>query len=116
MTPLWRLLAFPFLLAIRGYRFLISPWMGRHCRFLPTCSEYAQEALRTHPLPSALALITRRVLRCHPWGGSGLDPVPPWERGSGHRGSQARTRRSCESSLQAGGGMSERSHAGPSPR
>jgi uncharacterized protein len=64
-------------LAHRLYKLTLSPWMGRSCRFLPTCSDYAAEALVLHgPLRGGL-LAARRVCRCHPFGGSGFDPVPP---------------------------------------
>lgn len=77
-----RLLNAPFLLLVHTYRLLVSPLKPRTCRFHPTCSQYALEALRLHPLPRALGLIVRRVSRCHPWGGSGEDPVPrPEDRG-----------------------------------
>ena len=77
-------LASPFLLLIHTYRLLVSPVLhaltgvlGGGCRFQPTCSQYALDALRLHPLPKALGLILWRLLRCNPWGGSGHDPVPP---------------------------------------
>lgn len=59
------------------YRHSLSLLMGRQCRFVPTCSEYADEAIRVHGAWRGLALAFRRILRCHPWGGSGYDPVPP---------------------------------------
>jgi uncharacterized protein len=59
------------------YRYTVSPILGPRCRFLPTCSDYALEALAEHGLLRGAALILRRLLRCHPWGGSGFDPVPP---------------------------------------
>ena len=62
---------------IQCYRLFISPLLGPRCRFYPTCSQYALEALELHPLPRATWLISRRLARCHPWGGSGYDPVPP---------------------------------------
>ena len=68
-----RLLAVP----VHAYRLLVSPWLGRNCRFAPTCSAYALEALETHGALRGGALALRRVLRCHPWGGEGHDPVPP---------------------------------------
>lgn len=62
--------------AVQGYRFLISPVIGPACRFAPSCSEYALEAIAVHGAVKGGALATKRVLRCHPWGGSGYDPVP----------------------------------------
>ena len=64
------------LAAIRAYQLAISPLLGPRCRFLPTCSEYTSDALRTHGAGRGLILAIRRLLRCHPWGGSGYDPVP----------------------------------------
>ena len=61
---------------IHIYRACISPMLPASCRFTPTCSQYALDALRIHgPLRGSL-LSLRRILRCHPWGGSGYDPVP----------------------------------------
>jgi putative membrane protein insertion efficiency factor len=62
---------------IQFYRLFISPMLGPRCRFYPSCSVYALEALEQHSLGYALWLIMRRLGRCHPWGGSGYDPVPP---------------------------------------
>jgi uncharacterized protein len=62
---------------LRGYQLLVSPLLGRNCRFLPTCSEYAREALEAHGLLRGGWLVLRRLARCHPWGGQGYDPVPP---------------------------------------
>lgn len=71
-----RLLSELLILPIRLYRACISPLLPPSCRFTPTCSQYAIEALRRHgPLRGSLLAI-RRILRCHPWGGSGYDPVP----------------------------------------
>jgi putative membrane protein insertion efficiency factor len=61
---------------IRLYRFVISPVLGPSCRYLPTCSEYALTALEQHGLLRGSWLTVRRLGRCHPWGGSGYDPVP----------------------------------------
>jgi putative membrane protein insertion efficiency factor len=61
---------------IAVYRAVLSPVLPRACRFRPTCSEYAIEALRKHGAVKGAALAARRILRCHPLGGSGLDPVP----------------------------------------
>ena len=58
------------------YRNCISPFTPPSCRFVPTCSEYAIEAIKKHGPFKGLYLAVRRILRCHPWGGSGYDPVP----------------------------------------
>lgn len=58
------------------YRRFVSPFTPPSCRFTPTCSQYALEALRKHGPFKGLYLTVRRILRCHPWGGSGYDPVP----------------------------------------
>lgn len=65
------------LLLIRIYRLALSPLLGPRCRYLPSCSEYAAEAITRHGLWRGGRLAMMRLLRCHPWGGSGLDPVPP---------------------------------------
>lgn len=62
--------------AIRAYQLLISPLLPPSCRFLPTCSDYACEAIGRHGALRGLALAAWRLARCHPWGGSGYDPVP----------------------------------------
>ena len=64
------------ILLIRAYRFLHMPLVGASCRFHPTCSAYAVEAIETHGLIRGLALAARRLSRCHPFGGGGHDPVP----------------------------------------
>ena len=61
---------------IRGYQKFISPWTGRHCRYYPTCSEYAVEAIQVHGPLKGGWLAFRRILRCNPFGGWGYDPVP----------------------------------------
>ena len=58
------------------YQKAISPYTPPSCRFTPTCSEYARQALIKHGPVKGLWLAVRRILRCHPWGGSGYDPVP----------------------------------------
>lgn len=69
-------LAWLLVLPIRFYQVAISPLLGPSCRFTPTCSEYARQALLKHGPVKGLWLAVRRLLRCHPWGGSGYDPVP----------------------------------------
>jgi putative membrane protein insertion efficiency factor len=68
--------AVPLIALIRAYQFLLSPWLGTNCRFTPTCSQYAIEALSTFGVLRGTWLTLRRVLRCRPGGGSGYDPVP----------------------------------------
>jgi putative membrane protein insertion efficiency factor len=63
-------------LAIKAYRLVLSPMMGRDCRFQPTCSVYALEALERHGAWCGSILAAKRILSCHPWGGSGYHPVP----------------------------------------
>ena len=60
---------------IKCYKFLISPLLGQSCRYLPTCSEYSIEALRTYGFFKGLFLSIKRILSCHPWGQGGFDPV-----------------------------------------
>jgi putative membrane protein insertion efficiency factor len=62
---------------ISGYRKLISPMLGANCRFYPSCSAYAQEAIRVHGAGRGTWLAARRLSRCHPFHPGGLDPVPP---------------------------------------
>lgn len=61
---------------IRLYQLMISPLLLPNCRYLPSCSEFAAEAIATHGAVAGSVLALRRILRCHPWGGSGFDPVP----------------------------------------
>lgn len=62
---------------VRLYQVTLGPFLGGHCRFDPTCSAYAIEAFRTHGAIRGGWLTLRRLVRCHPWGGGGFDPVPP---------------------------------------
>ncbi|NLA15913.1 MAG: membrane protein insertion efficiency factor YidD [Bacteroidales bacterium] len=71
-----KVLSFPLILLIKCYQWCISPFTPSSCRFTPTCSKYALEALKKHGPLKGLYLSVRRLLRCHPWGGSGYDPVP----------------------------------------
>jgi putative membrane protein insertion efficiency factor len=70
---LWRLVG---ILPIRFYQLTLSGFVGFHCRYQPTCSAYGIEAIERHGLFKGLCLTLRRLSRCHPWGGSGYDPVP----------------------------------------
>ncbi len=71
-----QLLTYPFILLVRFYQVAISPLKPPTCRFSPTCSTYALEALKKYGLLKGGRLAIRRIMRCHPWGGSGYDPVP----------------------------------------
>lgn len=71
-----RLAARPLIWLVRGYRLVLSPWLGQNCRYQPTCSVYMIEALEQHGALKGLWLGLKRLGRCHPWGGSGYDPVP----------------------------------------
>ena len=72
MTPLARIVALP----VRAYRLIFSPWVGHNCRYQPTCSQYALEALEKHGAIRGSWLAARRIARCHPFGRSGIDNVP----------------------------------------
>ena len=76
IKALGQLLAWPLLALVWLYRHTISPFLGNNCRFQPTCSEYAMEALRRYGAFRGTWLAAKRIARCHPWGGSGYDPVP----------------------------------------
>jgi putative membrane protein insertion efficiency factor len=67
----------PLLLLLRAYRFALSPLVGNQCRFAPTCSQYAMDAIQAHGAARGTLLALRRVVKCHPWHAGGLDPVPP---------------------------------------
>ena len=72
MKPISFLISLP----IRAYRAILSPWVGHNCRYQPTCSAYALEALEKMGAIVVIFLIVKRLLKCHPWGGQGYDPVP----------------------------------------
>lgn len=71
-----KILILPFVLVIKIYQVLISPLTPSTCRFQPTCSHYTKEALQKHGLFKGGKLAVKRIFSCHPWGGSGYDPVP----------------------------------------
>jgi putative membrane protein insertion efficiency factor len=64
------------LLLLRGYKLAVSPFIGQNCRFYPSCSDYAAEAIRVHGAAKGSVLAARRLCRCHPWHPGGVDPVP----------------------------------------
>lgn len=76
MASIKRILSLPFILLIRAYQRIVSPWMGPKCRFTPTCSEYGVEAFEKHGPLKGFWLTLKRIGKCHPWGPSGYDPVP----------------------------------------
>ena len=76
MKKLLQLLSLPFIILIKFYQWVISPILGPKCRYTPSCSKYAEEALKKYGLIKGLWLAIKRISRCHPWGGHGYDPVP----------------------------------------
>ena len=72
MSPFGHVVALP----VRFYRMVFSPWVGHGCRYQPTCSAYALEAIERHGGIKGAWLAARRIARCHPWGGHGIDEVP----------------------------------------
>ena len=76
MKRLRQLLNLPFILLIKFYQYVLSPAIGPKCRYTPTCSNYALEALRKYGPIKGLLLAIKRISSCHPWGGHGHDPVP----------------------------------------
>lgn len=79
VTGVRRWLAMPLVGLVKFYQLAISPWLGGNCRYQPTCSAYAIEALETYGVLKGGWLAVKRISRCHPWGGSGYDPVPGTE-------------------------------------
>jgi uncharacterized protein len=71
-----RWISWTMLAAIRAYRYVLSPWLGQQCRFHPTCSAYALEAIERHGAARGGWLAVARICRCHPWHSGGHDPVP----------------------------------------
>ncbi|RNL85639.1 membrane protein insertion efficiency factor YidD [Sinomicrobium pectinilyticum] len=79
MKFLLKILAYPFIFLVKIYQYLISPLTPATCRYTPTCSHYTVEALQKHGLIKGGRLAIKRIFSCHPWGGSGYDPVPEKE-------------------------------------
>lgn len=75
-TGFKQLCSLPLILLVKFYQYCISPFTTPSCRYTPTCSQYAVEALRKHGPLKGSWLTVKRLARCHPWGGSGYDPVP----------------------------------------
>lgn len=71
-----KVVIFILIIPIKIYKYVISPALPKACRYYPTCSEYAVEALKKHGPIKGFWLAVKRILSCHPWGGSGYDPVP----------------------------------------
>ena len=76
MKAFVKIINFPFIVLIRFYQYVISPILGPKCRYTPTCSHYALEALQKYGPVKGLWLAIKRIGSCHPWGGHGHDPVP----------------------------------------
>lgn len=72
-----KIITFPLIILIKFYQWFISPLLPKSCRYEPTCSSYMIEALTVHGPIRGLWLGSKRIARCHPWGGEGYDPVPP---------------------------------------
>jgi putative membrane protein insertion efficiency factor len=76
LKKFFQILALPLIVLIKIYQLLVSPLIPPSCRFTPTCSHYSLEALKKYGILKGGWLSLRRIIRCHPWGGSGYDPVP----------------------------------------
>lgn len=76
MKQLKTILSFPFIAIIKLYQWILSPMLGPKCRFTPTCSNYALQAFKKYGPIKGLWLASRRIVKCHPWGPHGYDPVP----------------------------------------
>ena len=76
MKYTWQILSFPFIILIKLYQWIISPWLGTKCRFTPTCSQYGIDALKKYGPVKGIWFTFKRISKCHPWGGNGYDPVP----------------------------------------
>ena len=75
MLMINKFFALPFIIFIKFYQLIISPLLGSNCRYLPTCSEYAIESIKRFGLLKGFYFSIKRILKCHPWGGHGYDPI-----------------------------------------
>ena len=71
-----KLFRWVFIIPIKLYKLLLSPLLPMACRFTPSCSEYAEQAIKKYGIVKGCALAAKRISKCHPWGGHGYDPVP----------------------------------------
>ena len=71
-----KIITLPIIILIRAYQLILSPLLGNNCRFMPTCSEYAMESLKSFGLIKGFVLTLKRIGKCHPWGSHGYDPIP----------------------------------------
>jgi putative membrane protein insertion efficiency factor len=76
MNWILKTLSLPFILLIKIYQIVLSPLLGNRCRYQPTCSHYSIEAFKKYGIFKGFFLTIKRISNCHPWGGSGFDPVP----------------------------------------
>tara|TARA_Y100001970_G_scaffold78120_1_gene99413 strand:+ start:487 stop:732 length:246 start_codon:yes stop_codon:yes gene_type:complete len=74
-----KIITLPIIILIRAYQLILSPLLGNNCRFMPTCSEYAMESLKSFGLIKGFVLTLKRIGKCHPWGNHGYDPIPSKE-------------------------------------
>jgi uncharacterized protein len=75
-ATLYTIASAPFILLIKAYQLILSPWLGNSCRFTPTCSHYGIQAFKKYGPIKGFWLTAKRITKCHPWGGHGIDPVP----------------------------------------
>ena len=75
MKAIQQILSYPFIILIRFYKLVVSPWLGPKCRFTPSCSSYSIEALQKYGIIKGGWMAIRRISSCHPWGRHGHDPV-----------------------------------------
>jgi len=72
----FKIIIYPFICIIKIYQIIISPLFGNQCRFVPSCSEYAIQSFKNHGLLKGFYFSLKRILKCHPFGGQGFDPIP----------------------------------------